>query len=372
MKVTSTTDLHEFILLSIFCFLPAKFIIRCRCVCKDWANLICQPYFPLEYLTRGKAPLQLLLEKDTDVILVQLDESSFPANSSIAIKSSFDLNIRRFFCSLPSSRLQIFTCQATGWILAVVDPYSCILRELHDAHLYNAITGQHIVVQLNVDHERWQNCALILAQKTNQLKLLIFHRKRTTFAEAAIQTIGTNLWRSIGEVYDCKGMPIFLNGRCHWLNDRSKVIISFDAEEEAFQVIHMPVCSQNYKSFNLGSLEGCLCLILITSSNALECWVMNKYCIRDSWTKICVFSVSTGPVSYNWKQDSTKFLEPLTYLKGELLMLVGRTAHIEKGGEKYSTMISYNPHSRKYRYVGFAILNEYLPMIGYDRLNLVM
>lgn len=75
-------------------------------VCKDWANIICQPYFLQEYLSRVKTPLQLLLEKG-DKILAQLDESALLPSFSKPIKTIVDLNIRRFFSLSASGHLQI-------------------------------------------------------------------------------------------------------------------------------------------------------------------------------------------------------------------------------------------------------------------------
>ncbi|KAK1352959.1 hypothetical protein POM88_052797 [Heracleum sosnowskyi] len=292
MKATTITDLHEHILFSIFCFLPAKFVIRCRCVCKEWSSLICQPNFPYEYFSRGKAPLQFLLEKDKNIVLAQIDEALLTSDFSIPANSIFDLGIRRIL-SFPSSfpintsvDLHIVTCQVTGWILVVIYPRPDPLFDegkQYDCHMYNPITGQHIVVQKPTgDHAGWGNisCALVLAQKTNQLKFL-----ELCDGKANIQTIGTNAWRSLGEVHRCDGLPIVLNGRCHWLNNKARDIISFDAEEEVFQVIHTLSCFRDYKWCNLGLLDGCLCVSLISSNYVSEIWVMNEYGIRDSWTK---------------------------------------------------------------------------------------
>ncbi|KAK1352958.1 hypothetical protein POM88_052796 [Heracleum sosnowskyi] len=191
--------------------------------------------------------------------------------------------------------------------------------------MYNPITGQHIVVQQpKRDDLEWHCCALMYAQKSNRLKLLGFYRKSRGQLAADIQTIGTNTWRSIGEVpchhYGYE-LPILLNGHCHWLDYKKAVINSFDAEEEVFQVIQTPLSFKNYAWHNLGSLNGCLCLSLSSFASVcdFDVWVMNKYGIEDSWTKKFVISgiqnLSAGAL-----------LEPLTCLKsGEILMLVCST-----------------------------------------------
>lgn len=179
---TTISDLHEKLILDILCFLPAKSIIRCICVCKDWANLIYQPCFPQLYFSRAKAPLQLVLKSDKRIVVAQFDEAlytaRYPSNFSIPKKSIFDINIHWIF-SIPSSIfLDFFICQVTGWILALgymwFGSYP-IEEQLFKTfkssyHMYNPITGQHRVVQKPTrdDNVMRNTSALIFDQKTNQ------------------------------------------------------------------------------------------------------------------------------------------------------------------------------------------------------------
>ncbi|KAK1374277.1 hypothetical protein POM88_030470 [Heracleum sosnowskyi] len=145
-----------------------------------------------------------------------------------------------------------------------------------------------------------ESCALLLAQNTLELKLLRFYyRGYWGPGQADIQTIGTNTWRSIGEIPDCSVQPVIVNGRCHWLNYRTQgLITSFDPEEEVFLVIKTPPSGVNNIKSNLGVLEGCLCLGLKTQSWEWDIWVMNTYGIQDSWTKKFVVSSITCVVNH--------------------------------------------------------------------------
>lgn len=184
----------------------------------------------------------------------------------------------------------------------------------------------------------------MLAQKTNQLKLLGFYCKILCGpVEAYIQKIGTNTWRSIGELPHCSGQdqPVFLNRLYHWLNKYYEVIYSFDPEEEIFCVIQAPSCFRKYNKSNLGSLDGCLCLSLTTRSGESEIWVMSRYGVQDSWTKKFVFS-------------NIGALEPLACLKNrEILMVNCRRRNIRFEWDTFSSMICFDPSSREYRHVGF-------------------
>lgn len=357
MKGTSSiTDLHEHIILEILCFLPAKSVIRCSCVCKDWASLIHQPYFPHEYFLRAKAPLQLVLESNHKIVLVQLDESlytaTYPSNFSIPSNSVFDLNIRLGYPNVPCSLISVCACNYTCWI-AALDLYPYVIydrdqryRTWPQYHMYNPITGQHIVVPKPVRYDVvWRNCALIFVRKTNQLKLLEFYDDKRDDdergrVEAYMQTIGTKTWRRIDKV-PCQDYgrvhPVLLNGQYHWLDCDEMIINSLDAEEEVFHVIHTPPSFKDRKLSNLGLLDGCLCIAKLDDWQGYsEIWVMNIYGIQDSWTKIFVVSISD--------------LGPLTYLKnGEVLMLV--QSYVYGILNENSAMVCYNTHSRHSRYI---------------------
>ncbi|KAL8101389.1 hypothetical protein AgCh_033317 [Apium graveolens] len=193
------------------------------------------------------------------------------------------------------------------------------------------------------DDVTWDTGALIFAQKTNQLKLLGFYRrKQGGQVEAYVQTIGTNTWRSIGELPHSTGhgQPISSNGLCHWINPSNGVIFSFDPEKEIFQEIQRPPF-KDYSQPHIGSLDGCLCLSVTSSSGECEIWVMHEYGVHDSWTKRFVIS-------------DVAVLRPLACLKnGEILMLNGMSSRtIRYDWERHPSMICFNPSSMKYRHVG--------------------
>ncbi|KAL8101387.1 hypothetical protein AgCh_033315 [Apium graveolens] len=298
-RSTTIADLHEKFL-DILRFLPPKSIIRCSCVCKDWANLIYQPYFPHEYFLKRKPPLQVMLKRNNGVEVAQhdADRVSNPSEVSVPKKVIYDIDLRQVFGISSIVFLDMFQCQDTGWILAFSRRWSSSDPEIYKLfeswyHMYNPITGQHIAVQkamMNDDgNVASETGALIWAQKTNQLKLLVFHPKHITGpVEAYVQTIGTSTWKSIGELpqYSGQDQPVLVNGMCHWLNSCNAVIHAFDAEEEKFQVIETPSCFKNCCWSYFKSLDGCLCLELTIRDDVREIWVMKKYGIQDSWSKI--------------------------------------------------------------------------------------
>lgn len=334
-EVTNIPNLHEYIILNILCFLPADFVARCRCVCKYWANLISQPYFPHKYFSRGQAPL-LLIQRDNNLFLVQPDENT----------DAINLNVRRIFGYQSKVELRFITCQFTGWIVSFKykSPY-CLTQLNIRYHMYNPITGQHIVVQhCNRKNKHWIGSALVFSTKTNQLKLLEFCCIDQERQEAYIQTIGTNTWRSIGEVpcqYYGFDQPVLLNGQYHWFDVNKSVINSFNVEEEVFEVIHETPCFKYNLHPELGLLYGCLCLT--TYSHQTEVWVMEGYGIRDSWTKFSGFT-------------DVPFVKSPTCLKnGEVMVLRDHGQYRER---TFATIICYDPRSRKCRLGQIWVLDK--------------
>lgn len=182
--------------------------------------------------------------------------------------------------------------------------------------------------------------------KQFQLKLLRFLCKPGNFGkgEVDIQTIGTNLWRNLGEspryLEKYRSAP-FVNGVYHWINLRDLLIHSFDFEQEIFQPVPTPLFIETCNNdVELGSLEGCLSICNKRNHPApkdIELWVMNEYGIQESWTKKFVIREHINIFLPPY------FLEPLRYLKnGEVLMLY-----------RHCNVICYNPITRRFRYIKF-------------------
>ncbi|KAM0962868.1 hypothetical protein ACFX2A_022413 [Malus domestica] len=107
--------------------------------------------------------------------------------------------------------------------------------------------------------------------------------------EAEIYTIGTRVWRSIGNAYgglDCQ-LPFnaYLREALHWVShgsessDVSELINSFDFEREEFRPLPPPsYFGPREKQFSdclkLGVLEGCLVLCVFgDDSSKFDMWL---------------------------------------------------------------------------------------------------
>lgn len=150
-------------------------------------------------------------------------------------------------------------------------------------------------------------------------------------SEAEIYTIGTGVWRSIGNAYgglDCQ-LPFnaYLRGALHWVShgsessDVSELINSFDFEREQFRPLLPPsYFGPREKQFSdclkLGVLEGCLLLCVFgDDSSKFDMWVMKNYGVQESWTKTLVIE------NLYDRELSCDLYEPMVYLSnGEIIM----------------------------------------------------
>lgn len=331
---TTIECIHDSVIIKIFCYLAADSIIRCRSVCKNWATLISTPDFRQAYSSSGTAPLQFLLhgtvgviQQHRQLVFAHLSEASCNANTprfdySVSIKTKSVLPPTLHVKSSPHEFRICSACNITGFIVAYA--YPCNGNNLgHPYHVFNPITSQHIVVQQSSKNECWKKCALVLAHKTNQLKLLKPIRLGGIMS-IYIQTIGTSSRRTavcalLHNVVNF-GFPCCLNGIYYWgwSCPNNGGLVCFDPDDEAFHHIPTPQSPhiENYHHTYLGLLDGCLCICRNTSSvtvNDYEFWVMNENGVTESWTKKLV-------IPKDWEQISLS--EPVRFWKyGEIVVL---------------------------------------------------
>ncbi|XP_074342123.1 F-box protein At2g23160-like [Apium graveolens] len=359
---TTIACIHDSIFIKILCYLAADSVIRCRSVCKNWASLILSPDFVQAYSSSQTVPFQFLLHGTVGVIqehrqlfFAHLSEASCNADTPrfdypVPINSKSVLPPALEIKSSPHELRICSVCNITGFIAAYA--YPCRRDDLgHPYHIFNPVTSQHIVVQQNRKNECWKKCALVLAHKTNQLKLLKSVRQPDRDL-LIIQTIGTSSWRTgvcslLHNVVNF-GFPCFLNGIYYWgwSCSNNGGLVCFDPDDEAFFHIPTPQSPyiENYHHAYLGLLDGCLCICKNTSSvnvNDYEFWVMNENGVTESWTKKLV-------IPKQWEQITLS--RPLRFWKyGETVVLC----------DNYD-VICYNPSTGNRTFVTYYAKDDSL------------
>lgn len=111
-----------------------------------------------------------------------------------------------------------------------------------------------------------------------------------------VLTIGepkSNAWRCLGKMpyhLDRQAKEaVVVDGRLHWVSRPGRLgglpgrtIVSFDLKDEQFKLVSKPINRSNY---HLAVIGGCLAAAVSCGYGKLEIWVMEKYDVKESWTK---------------------------------------------------------------------------------------
>ncbi|KAI8008339.1 F-box/kelch-repeat protein, partial [Camellia lanceoleosa] len=149
--------------------------------------------------------------------------------------------------------------------------------------------------------------------------------------EVEIYELTTSSWRSVNPmgfpyVFGEHSSQTFLNGAAHWVGHypnklggpSSSLIVSFDMGNEVFGVIMVPedsLAAQRGINIEINVFGESLCVMhdvfLSGSNQAYDMWVMEKYSVVESWTKLFAivdYQQSLGPV-IGFRKNSEVLLE---------------------------------------------------------------
>ncbi|XP_073147834.1 F-box protein At2g23160-like [Henckelia pumila] len=304
-------DLPSDIIANILSRLPSPTIISCKCVCKQWHELISTPEF-VKYHLSVSTPELLVLQKDPKgeylckfVDDFQLHQHGFcseqgmkfdpkafissPADYQIEMKGSVD----GLLCLQYSSKIDdvIYVCNPITREYTSLPRLPRFVKYANFTHCgfgVSSITSQYKVVYMlqKSVNEAWQ-CARSENYECEFYDYLVY-----TLGAAA----GTS-WRSIARNSPFEqahlSFGVFLNGNLHGLvrkSCESDVSIScFDLEDESFKPFSAPPCPLQLVWFGscdiLGVLDDCLCICDTSIERCIVFWTMKEYRVQESWTR---------------------------------------------------------------------------------------
>ncbi|XP_026377732.1 F-box/kelch-repeat protein At3g06240-like [Papaver somniferum] len=294
------TLLPEEIQVDIHLRLPLKSIGICRCVCKLWCSLLCDPSFVktrLNQTVHTNKNHRLIIShskycSDINPTIYSIDYASISA-SSLSLSLSLEL--------IPSS----FKCIASGTIGKDDDNSICI---------WNPMTGEYKKIESGCDfmveydgynfRYGFGNDNLIGDYKVVRIG------KYLGLFDGKVYTLASNSWRRVGsgkhyEFSRERRYPgVLLNGALHWLGcvttgkeGSSEVIVAFDVSSE--RSIHLPfpdgiiapppeLGDDDDLNKDVGGLGDCLCLSVVRFV-WIDVWVMQEYGVQESWIKQFTF-----------------------------------------------------------------------------------
>ncbi|KAH6771727.1 hypothetical protein C2S51_010131 [Perilla frutescens var. frutescens] len=338
------TELPSEMIEDILSRLPIRSIIRCKCVCKPWRNLLVTREFVKSHLSKSVACLavsflayypkpykffefvdELNLDRHMPRwIMVTLFNCNLPCREPLHSSANGLL----FLCTQGPSHSDLYRLQP-GRVMWRRSFFIC-----------NPITREYITLpcpresssskeQLQLDTYGFG----VSRMNNGQYKLVrMFHQcirgthvpVKLAESECQVYTVGTGSWRRIGPggrplLYTENDVGVFLNGNLHWLArevEGSFVWIScFDLVTEVFSTFSPPLHLRGSptRSMVMSDLGECLCLCDKSADDVFVIWLMKEYGDDKSWTKVFVIA--------KMSPDDYDYIHPIkVFENGDVLM----------------------------------------------------
>ncbi|CAN1327419.1 Putative F-box protein At1g32420 [Linum perenne] len=265
--------------------LPAKSLMRCKLVCKDW---------------------KLIIEHDLNFINLHHKHSQLRPSLFIAARrpSNNNQGVKRW----PSFKSSFFSADlhfdddddAGGGLLCLVDSFFAV-------QIYNVSTGQATpwissAVTMKRKHEGQPRCQFGFDPNTGKHKVVhLWHVNYKQLSDYLVEesyteapvcevlTVGDTRWRIIDDVPPCeirRDFSAYANGSIYWItyselgrgeSYRSKYfesLVAFDIGSEKFRMIPIPSFTlwgeYPFPYLGLTEMDGCLTVIRIKSLRSTE------------------------------------------------------------------------------------------------------
>ncbi|KAH6796412.1 hypothetical protein C2S51_037398 [Perilla frutescens var. frutescens] len=306
MKQDLLASLPPEVTIDIFSKLPIRSIIRCKCVCKSWLELLKTREFVNSHLSKSVPGLALFQR-----LSYHSPSPSKPYKFLEFVENSMHL---LFSLSFPHRHVHIHSSVNGLLFLLTLN-----LKRTRDLFICNPITRDYIELpclrnypssKRNTLHQS-DTFGFGVSKKSGQYKVVrlfcdyIFDGSCNlvdTERKCEVYTLGTRSWRSIepGVLLRYNTSVTFLNGNLHWwghvLHDNSMWISCFDLETELFTIFSAPPIHGRHSAISaLGE-----CLVLCDNSydderKEIVIWFMNEYGDDKSWTKKFIITKSWSP-----------------------------------------------------------------------------
>ncbi|KAK9283824.1 hypothetical protein L1049_012078 [Liquidambar formosana] len=377
---TKPMDLPADLIADIVSRLPAKSVVRFRCVSKLWRTVIADPSLIRAHLNREiirKNPNRLLLMYSEDPPsvtyeygysvrfaltspeeLINLDPA-FRYSESVNLESPFPL-FKLMNFSHPLTRTWFNDLKLVGSCNGVV----CLsvlfffgqlsMHPLSNPHtniyLWNpSIMECRTLPFASHDYKKFRLVYIAFgfdALNEDYKVVKIVYIYDVEAYEVEVYSLKRDSWKKIGNgsaSLQCQYMyysnQVVVNGSPHWIVNSGgekkwpPFIVSFDMADEVFCEMSLPDSSMFFGHTCVGLVEGWLSVVSYLASWKCEVWVMKEYGVVQSWTRQYV--IAEKSVIYSLDRplgllDSGELL--LGKWNGGLMLYDPKSTRVEKFG----------------------------------------
>ncbi|KAK4789516.1 hypothetical protein SAY86_016820 [Trapa natans] len=311
---------------------PAKDLLRCRCVSKRWCFLIdsaCFIHQQLVHSIHSFSNQTLFIRHKSVLRNIDLDSLAQDFSAGAAV-------------SLTEINYPLMCYSDEIKLLGSCNGLICLSNVADDVIIWNPSLRKHrFLPNFGVKARKRSERPLLsvcvygfgFVHKSDDYKLLrlVQYISRPSESDVCVYSMSSNSWRQIHDmpyslIYPRK-MGVFVDMALHWIMtpelvpDSPNYIVGFNLESEDFSVIPQPdVVDQSFE-IDVAVLDGCLCMVANYKQTGVDVWVMNNYGKKDSWSKLFSILQSDAP-RFNG------FMWPLTYCQASSRILVQQDKNI--------------------------------------------
>ncbi|XP_059632841.1 F-box protein At3g07870-like [Cornus florida] len=259
----------------ILLLLPVKSLAQCRCVCREWNNLLTGSNF---------------LKNHLDYARRRLIVSSFGSLMSMDLEARGDFVVTND-CDFPWNMTAHFITGSCNGLLCLLADYSLFLwnpstrqcKQLPPPPSYCFVRyGMFYGFGYDKVIDGYYNYKVVRGENNHAFR----HGNKS---KVEVYTRKTNSWKRIQDLpYYCmfQERGTFINGSLHWLairhSDFCAIIASLDLAKEEFREILLPEFELQSVSLELGTLNGMLSA-MYKNFNGWSVYAMKEYGVPTSW-----------------------------------------------------------------------------------------
>ncbi|KAL2920962.1 hypothetical protein RDABS01_012453 [Bienertia sinuspersici] len=275
------------IMLDILSRLPTKTCLKCKLVCKEWYEIITSDEFDARRSSYTTMLLRAMSYSNRiDFLLIEIDKSSKVDDDGNLIVGVDAMMRFKSKITVPYQKL-IVVNECNGLI--------CLIsyHKWYPYIILNLLTGEQVIV-----NQEWRSPSCLsevyglgccpVSGQYKVVRIIDGYHGRV----AEIQTLGTNEWRTLGDVpmhrhvRDDKSNRVFLHGSLHVYSRQDNCIWGFHFGDEQFMQIPTPDEIEREREYScLSVFDSCLCFTSSLDNQQCGIWLMKEYGVKDSWVK---------------------------------------------------------------------------------------
>ncbi|XP_060191488.1 F-box protein CPR1-like [Lycium barbarum] len=331
------------VMIDILKRLPAKSLIRFKCVSKIWYSLINTPDFIYIHYNYDSPSHQFIFLKR----YLKIEESTESIYYNGKHMLSFHSNDESFKSIAPSieyldNYIGVNIAGPCNGIVCIASYRGIVLfnptlREFWE--LPPSILPTHTNSSPSKDLIYWMDMTMGIGfdTDTNDYKVvrILYPADEYEFedydnhdeyvSKVEVYSLSTNCWRKLEDleciIESLRCCHVLFNRAYHWnayLKSAGSCIISFNFSTESFQKHPYPEGAANTRRASLFVLNQTLAMICFSEDyppdvlvlQSIDIWVMKKYCVRESWIKEFTIGplLIKAPLSV-WKNDTELMIE---------------------------------------------------------------